>query len=253
MANEPYYPSREYLNVDMSDIPHPDSSQWTHNHIRYGWNLGQQLWGVDYNGNNEWVGWWFARWAHYRRKYTSAPPPYYTGMLKVYALDPNHYTGSIDGAVRNCIAYTVPMAAFFLKPWPGCRCMVLADRMMIAYSQGEWKAAFRFEKKYNVEVAFFISQPKSKSVIARYKVDQHIRFEPNNLGRCRNWPIRATRLEIRKNGDVVGYAYKSIHASFASASIVVDFEPGDVMEIYAPGKTLDGRNVALSILGTIIT
>lgn len=252
MANQPYYPSLEYLNVDLRNIPHPDASQYTFNHIRYGWNLGQQLWGLDTNANNEWVGWWYARWAHFRRSYTSPRPPYYTGMLKVYTLDPKHYTGSIDGAVVDCIAYTVPMAAFFLKPWGGCRCTVLADRMMTIYSQGEWRAAFRFEKHLNVEVAFFISTPHSKAVIARYVVDQPIKFEQNNKGRCRNWPIRAGRLEIRKNGVVVGHAYKSPTSSHAAMSANVTFEHGDVMEIYCPGAAKGAKNVAISIIGTLI-
>lgn len=249
---ESYEPDLDYLNVQVPDIPHPDSSRYTHNKVRYGWDLGQQLWGPYWNANSEWVGIWAFRWAHYRRKYPATRPPYYTGMIRVFMLDPNQYTASIPGGVEDHVAYTFPMGAYYYKPWAGCKVTVLADRMLIAYSQGEWKAAARFEKFHSVEVAFFVSQPKAKSVMARIVIDQPMRLTFNNKGRVRNWPITASVIHIRRNGVVIGEARQSRFSSFARAAAATDFAPGDVLDIYAPGATKGARNLAVSIIGTVL-
>ena len=249
MAIVPFEIERKY-----ADIAHSDSSRYLRGKIRALWGKGQQLWDSDINKN--WGYWsaWMPMTVIYRRDQKGNKPPFYSPTVQKYIIDPK-WAVVPDGGEDLVYYFSQGMLEpIYYKPLNGAFAWVQADKMLVAYSQNEWRAAARLgTSDSNVEIAIYAKGVKrlNRPFVASHVVGQPFKLVPSGtFSRARGVDKNAA-LPILKNGVQVASVYKSEYSSGISGGGVT-FNTGDILSVQIPAEGSIGDEIMITIIGSLV-
>ena len=256
-----YYPERTYHQLNA--VAYPDHSfvvPGKHEVLRAFWRKGEQMWDEDMNNNFEWIAFWTAPYTFWRNDDPRAV--WYSPYLKLFSSEPDHVSDSrtpwkVD-TPRALIVDSVfnpPEDDRAYKMWSGSKAIALADRVLFGcWSDGGNIRGLAYAQEYvdEIEIAMFFSETRKNRIIGAHTVAEPFRLRGNSYSsRVRGWPIDS-RLEVLKNGALVGYLIKSEFSSRLAMVVDTVFNTGDVLQVKTPGDVGIKRAVTVSIVGELL-